>query len=953
MPTSDAAVEEFLKDIPDDPKPAVGVGAVTVPVAPLTGAALDATIQAANERGRVAAVNALGRTEFEKKVLPMDVERQGLREGIPLDTESGIPALARLRVELQRNKESQIKVLQGIYGESNVRKNPKGGLVITQIDPATGKPQDVLVDPEGPDVGDWLKAAVQIPEMLGALLVTKGVSPATLKGVMPVLKFVGKMALGQEAAGALKDVGARAAEGLPIDLPEIAKERGEMAAVDMTLGTLGAAGAKAVGIGASPLGNRAVKTQIQEAAQARADLVSKFGLPPDALPQTIGQSTGNVLFQRLESMGRKMPGSSTAFESLMQRQNAELNSVTRAIEGANPPLPEEVLGQRLAGALGEYGEGYERRIATLGSEIGQTAQAEIESGVTRATGVLNPVSKVQLGKDIREAAMAKRKAYEALGQQEYGEVYKQLPEGVKNIGGEPLAKDAAELLNKLPTNIKTAEVETGLLDEFGAPLKSEKETKKVLTEFVPANVLGKLRQLVDSEGEFTLKELTAMRNEVANDIAVGEATPGYQTRYLGKIRDMLTNRIRGGLEEIDPSGGLLKTWETANNNYAKRAQELNRAGIAELFKTTEAGTGYLGDTAVVERALSGRGADDIYNAYKGFFGESHPAVKQLKRAVADEVVGTNPLDPMVDAKGFVRRLEGLYRDAPELADEVFGKEARKLRSSALAMKEGTLNAEELADVMRSGNLSATKLNEMMAAERTRETIYKNSILKETREGVFGTGTRINPNEFVERFAFKASPPEVRSALGVLSETQPDLIPEIRQYAVSKVFAEARDKSGELTASGLESALKSQSQRERLESIAGADTVKDIENLAKFLKPGELADDLLGSVGSFGATGRLTRVIEHSDLGYAKLYVKNRLLGMIYTSKPLREWLSRGPVSDEAIGKLLKAAVMTEPVVRAVGLPNAGSASDSITTQEASKSQGGLTDADVDQFLGKP
>lgn len=931
MPTSDAAVEEFLKDVPDDPKPAVGVGAVTVPVAPLTGAALDATIQAANERGRVAAVNALGRTEFEKKALPMDAERQGLREGVPLDTESGIPALARLRVELQRNKESQIKVLQGIYGESNVRKNPKGGLVITQIDPATGKPQDVLVDPEGPDVRDWLKAAVQFPEMLGALLVTKGVSPATLKGVMPVLKFVGKMALGQEAAGALKDVGARAAEGLPIDLPEIAKERGEMAAVDMTLGTLGAAGAKAVGFGASPLGNRAVKTQIQEAAQARADLVSKFGLPPDALPQTIGQSTGNVLFQRLESMGRKMPGSSTAFESLMQRQNAELNSVTRAIEGANPPLPEEMLGQRLTGALGAYGEGYERRIATLGSEIGQTAQDEIESGVTRATGVLDPVSKVQIGKDIREAAMARRAEHEALGAAEYAEVYKDLPSG-KVIQGQPLADDAAKLLGSLPTNEATGEV---------------------MTEFVPSNVLGKLRQLVDSGGEFRLDELTAMRNEVANDIAVGEATPGYKTRYLGKIRDMLTNRIRGGLEEVDPSGALLAKWETANNNYAKRAQALNRAGIAELFKTTEAGTGYLGDTAVVERALAGRGADDIYNAYKGFFGESHPAVKQLKRAVADEVVGTNPLDPMVDAKGFVRRLEGLYRDAPELADEVFGKEARKLRASALAMKDGTLNAEELADVMRSGNLSATKLNEMMAAERTRDTIYKNSILKETREGVFGTGTRINPNEFVERFAFKASPPEVRAALGVLSETQPDLIPEIRQYAVSKVFAEARDKSGELTASGLESALKSQSQRERLESIAGADTVKDIENLAKFLKPGELADDLLGSVGSFGATGRLTRVIEHSDLGYAKLYVKNRLLGMIYTSKPLREWLSRGPVSDEAIGKLLKAAVMTEPVVRAVGLPNAGSASDSITTQEASKSQGGLTDADVDQFLGKP
>lgn len=834
----------------------------------------------------------------------------GARPGIPFDSETGAPTSVRYELGKRRDPEAQLEYLQKFYGKDSVRQNSMGDWVVTVFEDA--KKKDMLVNPLGADWKDLAELAAQWPEMVGGTIGFLAAKKVPFKGkVMDSLKNIAGSAAGSEAGGFLKDI-SPGVSGKGVG--ELAQERAGLTLFDIGLGTALGAGGKVASTIISPFSN--VGPIQFKARDAQRYFKENFNVN---IPLTPAESTGSTLLYRAEALGQKYPGSSVPFEKFLSDRHALIKDLQNIAMGG-AVKDEEIAGQRALSALGGKTAPLEFEVQKRASDVVKMAESQLNHGITRVTGTSGPVNKTSLGKTLRERAYEQRTQFEKEADDNYGKVFGNPLTQTKEISGDALAKDAEKLIKELPSKDKiTEEI---VYDTYGSPDLRTSKGQEVIREFVPSGVLSKVEALKGVKGsKFRLDELMQMRREVDNAIAEGEAIPGYQTHYLGKVRKSLTDRIKTGLAELDPQ--LLKDWEFANDEYAKGVKRFKQAGIAEIFRTPEQVGAFVGDTELVARGMSGRKAQDVYAAYRDFYGAGSREMTLFRRAIADDVLGQTPLSDVVDASGFVRRLDQLAQDAPDVLLEVFGTAARDLRMFGQILRgvEGNLPERELMEAIGSKSLSSDKLRDLISAQATRDQAYRNTIVKQVNDGSL-KAEKIVPTDFVNKLVFsdKTQPEHVREVVSLLSD-RPDVLEDVRRLAFQKLLDKATviapNGQESINAVLLEKLLRDKTAMKRILPVIGPDSVTFLDNLKDVLKPASIRETSFAAASGIGAGQKIAGLIESGELTYVDRALKNFFLATVYTSPALRNIISNTVFTPKRSAAFVNLLIASEPFLEAI------------------------------------
>lgn len=869
------------------------------------------------------------------------VNKQG---DVPLDIESGIDPWTRSMLSFRRTQDDQLAYLEKKYGKGSVRMSSDGVPIVRVIDSQTKKPKDVRATEMGMSLKDFLDLSGQVPEIAGGILAARfgGGAGAAEKGVIPRLGNILSMSVGQEAVGGVKDATVRGIDDQPVNFEEIAKSRASMLPIDVAAGAgIGAIGGMVKGGSRliSPFANpNEVTTQFRDA-------VKYFKDKGIELPMTPGEASGSSLLLRTEAMARQLPGSSGVMKDIVEKQNAAMARIQKTamglpLDATTSSLPtDEQAGKKAISALGDKVAPFEEQKATAKEELAQTGTKEIESALQ--TGA--PVDVPKLGQQLRKSALSKREVFQAQSAADYGKVYEHPLANQYVLSADKLSTDAKGLLAKLPAPESITETPTGITDRYGNEILRDEAGSKIMRNFVPPNVLTKLNDLAALKGgKFRLGDLLKMRTDVANDIAQGEAIPGMNTHYLSQIKGMIDDTLKG---ELGKYPELKNLWQTANDNYAKGVQPFQKTGISELYKEQGQG-GYVGDTQAVERAMGSGKGQDMFAAYKEFFGEQSPEYQGLKRAVVDKLLGTsrNTENALIDPRAFLRNLGNLATASPNTVKDVFGNKLTDLvnigqimtatdsadRFAASGYDKALaqhIPVKDLMSMIARGEPTSLKLMNLIATEKAAGVVYRNSVLKQIAKGTF-TGDSVKPSQFIRYFSTQAEPTDVHQVISMLGD-KPAVLQDIRSKVAQDIFdrayptAQSIDNpallSGEprvLSQQGLQNALGDATQRERYKAILGADTYQDIQNLTKYLAPRGIGERAFSAAGGLSAGQQIAGLIQKGDLKYLAQGAKNWLMAQMYTHPTIRAWASNTAMPTVYTSGFTRYLIASTPIVQA-------------------------------------
>lgn len=875
-------------------------------------------------------------------------QAENAESGVPLDTESGASSWERLMLSFRRGRENEVGRLQSQYGKDNVRLSSDGGLIVRVVDSDTGKPKDVLVDEQGMSAKDFIDVLGVAPEIAGGIYAMKKgqVAPwmKNFKGIRGVVRDSATSAVGAEAAGLAKDLPINLIDRGELDLGKTASERGKMAAVDLGVGMAVFPVAKFMRLMRNPLAPGRGRVQL-DAIDAQNYFKDKYGVE---VPLTIGESTGSPFASRTEVFLEKMPGASTPFSKLKGEQETALRKLQSMMMGTVPET-DEAVGAKLIAELQKKMAPLEEGVASARAGLAQSAKEQIEAMVSGLTVPERQLYKTQVGKEIRAGVVARRDAVKAEADKLYGAA-KSLPGGTgKEFSGEGLQADLKRILDNLPAAESTTQVPTGILGPTGKPILRTETGKEILKEFVPPNILTRLRSIVGLEdAKFSLSDLQQMRREVYDDIAKGEGVPGIGTHYLADIGKSLTKAIDDGVSAL-PSGELKTALQAANTHYKEKVIPFNRLGITEMFRNADE-AGHLADDQIVSRIFGGERAVENFRLMKETLGDKSPEFLKLKRSIADNIIESSrlPGDEIIDAGSFMKTLNTLRVNHREIADEVFGDKINRLFQEAKFLdfakgrtpligvheaeipKHTNISADDLKNLLAEKSPTAGKLLELVKAESARTDAYKIKMLREIGEGKLSG--ELNPEEFVNRFFEGATSSQLGKVMGMIKDN-PELTSNLRTKVIERLFRDAARKATPQDISQLMAGdptrivsgtsvfkqIESPAFRRKMESVLGKEVYNDLEQYIKLEAATEAKETSFKSAGGIAAGMQVASLVRKGPLQYLTGATKDFVVANLLTRQPLRGWLTSVPATEPgAIYMLLSNPTFLQAVTEEFG-----------------------------------
>lgn len=827
---------------------------------------------------------ALDQSSSNLNLFTAPTVQQGARPGVALDRETGLPFLRQLALELHRRPVDKFRSLQRQYGDANVNLAPDGNFVVrNQLDPDTGRPKDFVVERGGINKATFIAA---LPEIvfgtIGARLGHAGAGRlVSSKLLQTVGSLIGMAGLGQ-TAGAAKDAAVRLFGGDPLEVGEIAKERAKDAGIDFAFGAALGSTVKLTSRGISPFSNAGAAQAEERAAVAALEQTAG-----ETMPRTLGEMSGNKLLLRAEAQFSKQPGSSAAFEAVQEAKDGFIRRLQNRFlglptstqpSGVAAALPgQEATGQKALGVLGSQAlqlEGNVAKAAQAVSNVG-TAEAQKIAGVS----IPSRIDTTVLGAVQRRSVTRSFEAFKAKAAADYN-TFLSKPEITERIVPiDDLAKEAASARAKLPSAKVTKEVPD--VDSYGGATLTTKTVIERLDEFVAPKVRATLDRLSNLKGATTsINDLKQIRTSLDDAIAEGVSIPGTDVKQLFSIRDMVNKATRQGLEGLPNGQNLLKEWDVLNASYRQGISRFDRTAIRQiLVKPGESGA--VMNTALVERTFGNSpGAKDVYDEYRKFWGPQSVEFRSLQLAIAEDALGAGALKPgtsTIDGKRLLANLNGMRR---EVAEEILGVKQDELRriGEALGAAQGKLDVSELAALAKSKTLTAEKLTELISAEGTRATAYKNRLVAAAAKGAIDT-EKIQPAEFV-RYMTKASEPEVRDVLARFQD-QPELLQAIRSLAGEEFLASA-GVGVKLSPSAIQKTFGDRARQDVWRAMLGDDTYKTLQQFETALRPTEMATKQYQGMGQISASMQIMNVFGRGELPAVPGILTRTVISFIYT-----------------------------------------------------------------------
>lgn len=868
------------------------------------------------------------------------------RQGdVPFDIETGAPTWQRIKGSFRREPEQVIKFWQDLYGSGNVRPamfqgKPTGGLIIRMPDEKTQKPKDILVDEENLSLKDLSDISGAVPEIAGAIVAGLGAkklmalkeAPAIARGARDILATT----VGAETVGALKDIAVREPGKMLPEAGEVFEERLGEIPKDLLFGAvLGLAG-KTLGKIITPFGDRPPPINV-EGMQAGRYMQERFG---EVVPFSPGQRTGVPMLQRVEAEMPRLPGGSQLYSDLRAEQQNIFQRIMDRIQGLTPdsgpveraavPTAERV-GRELETMLQTANEPLDLSVTAARNKLLNRYQRDIEETISNATTPQRQLYADKIGAHIRSRVKNERSNFQEQSALNY-EAAKSLPGGRDRILiAESLPKRAQEYLDKqLPTKEVISEVPTGVVGPGGEMITRTETGKELLKEFIPSGVVGKLRELASvGRTKFSLQDLINMRNEVDNDILIGEAIPGVRTHHLNRIRGMLTDAIKESTDAI-PDKQLRNAWQKANDWHAANVGKFQTPLISAILKPAEA-AGFVGDTALVNRIVSG--ADKITEV-KQFLGEGSREYTMLKRGIADKMFEGNliPGTTKLDANAFLKELTDLRANNRRTFDEVFGQYGNELIEQSKIMGLGKLSGAKLdaeiiaRDIAQPGQVP--RIQQLVRAEKAKETAYGNQIRKWVGSRSI-PANEVRPAELVDWIVSKGQISEVKEVMSLL-QSNSALRDRVRSKAVESLLAQAArtptqadrvalrlDPNRIVNSDRLIQLLGDSEKQQVYESVLGATTMKDLEMLAKALKPIEQQQKTYAAAGGISGGMAVSGFLRGELSQFGTKAIKHKIISALLTMKPSREWLGNQVLSRDAQRNMVGAFIMSEPFIESL------------------------------------
>ncbi len=876
--------------------------------------------------------------EFHDAYRQAQFLKENAEPGVPLDVESGAPWGQRFAASFRRDPEQVVKYWQSKYGDDAVRLTKGGDLIVRTKDEKTKQPKDILVDEPNFTAKDFADFAGTMPEVAATVAsiwaakkLPGGIGEA--KGLGGLIRDIVAGTSGTFLGGSTKDVLARAADEMPIELGKVLSERAsEMpmnAAVDLGL----AGGGKVLSKIITPF---AKVGPLQEDAREAANWV-KENLGID-YPMTAGQKTGSPFIQRLEAGQELKPGASGRYKEIRGQQAAAQEQLANVAEGlpktamaeqreAQIPLMDKLI-QRVRHALQKTTEPLEENVASAREKLITEANQEILNEISAATLPTRELNRGIVGEAIRGKAEAIRDTFKTTSDQLYNTVRK-LPGGNDRILATPkLAQRAQDYLEKeIAGSDFMQQIPTGILGPTGQPITRQQLVSETAKEFIPADVFGRLKELARlGPGKFSLQDLIAMRSDVSNAIAVGEAIPGAQTHHLRNISKMLTESMDEAVDSI-PDKQLKNAWKAANDYYKQGIGKFQTRTVSSILKPPDA-SGYVGDKQLVDRLISG---EDKFQEIRDFLGANSPEFKMLKGHIADYIFNKNlnKGTGLLAAKDFLTDMNSFALKNPNLFKEVFGTRARNIFS--LSQQAAVGQADKLdAAMIEQGIRNPARfpnLLELVKAERLRDKAYKNEILKSVGSKSF-PGTGFDVSEFVNRFIRSSSPAEIKPVMEAIKDegllwqvrakTVEDLLQEVAQHpAPADRVAMRLDPRRPLNTVKLQEILENRERRSALETILGKDKLELLERMGKLLKPGEAQHQSFRTASSLQVGGQVAMLERGGIIPFVGGAIRNTLEALFLTAPVVRQWAGNTVMTPARQHALTMTLLSSEPVLRSL------------------------------------
>lgn len=883
----------------------------------------------------------------------IELARLGQREGVPFH--QGLPTVADIAVELRKTPEEQVTYLARTYGPENVRMNELGEPVVNI------KGEDYVVNPHKLTLNSLTGLAAYAPETLLSALAMKfgGKNPGLVKQALTG-------ALGIAAGAAAKDVaiGEKPGEAIATEAAQIPANTagGVLLGGAFKAGQTAVDVAKAIGRGglrnfAEGLPNPMAKSALfapanleltREGVAAAQRLAKQTGIEARLSP---GEATGIPLLAQLET--RQEAVAAGAGPSIAARKARD--DVSRAwqdwmVDPATLGTDEEV-ARRGIGVLRASVEPLEKDVALAKFALeaqqrgdtrllqamrsqGEAAQqakiiGDFKVGALPSSGA--PLT--ETGDLLQKRVVTLRDAEKTSLENRYNAFFSKPETMEPTIRGGSLKAEVDQTLRDLPGVTKPVKVDTGLVDEQGAPIVRE-ESRKVP---VDTPIRPRLEELSSklAGGKVSINDLKQIRTDVGDAIKQGEAVPGVREGRLKQLYGQLTKAIDEGLDTIgDPA--LKQEWEQLNTDYQTFANKYQERTLAPLFK--EADQPGVGNTDFARGII---GSADKYNALKSFLGNNASELAALQKTTRQMVLQNSLADgssTALNGQALVKELEALQAKNPALFNDAFGGNGRQFVKAARVLNtfQHNLPAEETEALLNPANRATPNaLSNLQQAERRLKDEYTNGAL---RDFVKGDRADLEPDKFI-RFLPNYKLSDVKEVAARLA-SDPDTLEQVQRKTIQALFQEARrnpsptdvlavlkagGKGGDvLSGTSLVKALGTGDQFDKYKALLSPDQMEFIQDMAKRELLREEKYRVGGGTGMFSkgdvATGVLDALTpgrggKGSLLKELPTFMRDKVASWILASPRLNTFLLN-PHTLADMPRTMLAVVSSEPFLRA-------------------------------------